>query len=433
MKVIAYHGTTANFDAFRNDIAYGEPTFIWFADSKEICNSYADGFGDEDSIIYTAEIELGNCLDLTSCVLANRFGRISINGGKVKILSLTDDAKKLFKACGIRLTKDAEKLLTDIFNGTLYDLHDLDELYLFDIVKTPEFTAFLSGYDSVKCTDLTPNNVKTTTYGIRDPKNIDILKKTTKHNNRLIGEKLDVPQLNEIDKFIEELYDLRKTSIATDGEYGIGNLVFKELRNRGCLDKLKDLKHEIASKELSLENLHESQSQEIGDYYAKLSKLYGIDLEDLVYGPDGFMKNCYPDGFPDFAGDVIYSEEHWNEFEGWLRNMKGIELKQLDSASSDDYDEFEEDYKQLTSAEMQEYRIKIGRAAAGAQAIVDRNGMFQIHNVQENDAAYVVSALRRLDFIAEVHAAPSGKFDFRRMSGAMPARYQTITGRIKLA
>lgn len=58
-----------------------------------------------------------------------------------------------------------------------------------------------------------------------------------------------------ISDFIEDLYDLRKESIAKDGEYGIGNLVFKEFRNRGYLDKLKDMKNEERSKELSLEKL----------------------------------------------------------------------------------------------------------------------------------------------------------------------------------
>ena len=36
---------------------------------------------------------------------------------------------------------------------------------------------------------------------------------------------------DEIDKFITDVYELRKTSINKEGEYGLGNLVFKELRN----------------------------------------------------------------------------------------------------------------------------------------------------------------------------------------------------------
>ncbi len=71
--------------------------------------------------------------------------------------------------------------------------------------------------------------------------------------------------------------------------------------------------------------LQESQSQEIGREYARLSKEYGIDFEDLVYGEEGFMKTKYPNNFPDFAGDVIYSEKYWNELVKFAKE-KGIEL-----------------------------------------------------------------------------------------------------------
>ncbi len=72
--------------------------------------------------------------------------------------------------------------------------------------------------------------------------------------------------------------------------------------------------------------MNESQSQEIGNYYREFSKKYNLDLNKLVYDEDGFMNSCYPDGFPDFDGDVIYSEKYWGEFEKWLKDVKGIEL-----------------------------------------------------------------------------------------------------------
>lgn len=59
----------------------------------------------------------------------------------------------------------------------------------------------------------------------------------------------------EIDNLIEDIYNLRKESIANEGEYGIGNLIFKEFRNLGYLDNLKELKRKEVSKELSLEGL----------------------------------------------------------------------------------------------------------------------------------------------------------------------------------
>lgn len=63
----------------------------------------------------------------------------------------------------------------------------------------------------------------------------------------------DAPTKEAIEKFIEDIYELRRTSIANDGEYSLGNLVFKECRNLGYLDGLRDLKKELINKELSLD------------------------------------------------------------------------------------------------------------------------------------------------------------------------------------
>lgn len=72
---------------------------------------------------------------------------------------------------------------------------------------------------------------------------------------------------DRIDDFIEDLYDLRKDSIAKDGEYGIGNLVFKEFRNLGYLDNLKEIKNKLKSKELSLEELEEAKKSKKRKYH----------------------------------------------------------------------------------------------------------------------------------------------------------------------
>jgi predicted nucleotidyltransferase len=60
---------------------------------------------------------------------------------------------------------------------------------------------------------------------------------------------------SEIDKFIDKLYELRQKGLAEEGEYSIGNLVFKEVRNNGYLDNLKELRHKVIAQRLSL---HES-------------------------------------------------------------------------------------------------------------------------------------------------------------------------------
>jgi predicted nucleotidyltransferase len=54
-------------------------------------------------------------------------------------------------------------------------------------------------------------------------------------------------------KMLEDIYEkLRKKGVAK-GEYAIENLAFKELRNKGYLDRLKDYRNELTSKRLSLE------------------------------------------------------------------------------------------------------------------------------------------------------------------------------------
>lgn len=59
----------------------------------------------------------------------------------------------------------------------------------------------------------------------------------------------------DIDNYINSLYTLRRSGIMTDGEFSQGNFIFKEIRNLGLLDALKDMLKDIRSKELSVESL----------------------------------------------------------------------------------------------------------------------------------------------------------------------------------
>ena len=60
-----------------------------------------------------------------------------------------------------------------------------------------------------------------------------------------------------IGNFWKALGTLRKESLANEGEFGPGNLMFKKLRADGQLDRLKQAYYKNASKELSLEALEE--------------------------------------------------------------------------------------------------------------------------------------------------------------------------------
>lgn len=74
-------------------------------------------------------------------------------------------------------------------------------------------------------------------------------------------------------KLLEDIYDkLRKKGISK-GEYSIENLAFKELRNKGYLDKLKEYRNELVSKRLSLEENLDIQTRV--DIYNQLSRAAG--------------------------------------------------------------------------------------------------------------------------------------------------------------
>lgn len=87
-------------------------------------------------------------------------------------------------------------------------------------------------------------------------KEVDIEKPVNKWVSR-IDKVLSTNSLNDINNAINTLYMIRKNSINVNGEFGAGNQLFKEIRNKGLLDKLKDKRIELLSKSLSLESLTE--------------------------------------------------------------------------------------------------------------------------------------------------------------------------------
>lgn len=90
-----------------------------------------------------------------------------------------------------------------------------------------------------------------------------------------------------------------------------------------------------------------SQSQEIGKIYKELKEINnGLDVEELMYGVDGFYYNKFPkewnrtfskikgieapettDEESGFAGDPIYCEHLWLEFKYWTRIFKDVIIK----------------------------------------------------------------------------------------------------------
>lgn len=91
----------------------------------------------------------------------------------------------------------------------------------------------------------------------------------------------------EIDKFVDDLYTTRASGLK-DGEYSEGNLIFKEIRNKGYLDNLKDLRAKVISDKLTLEELNEGLSSKDLEYYR--TEIQRLTFEQPIIQPNGLFE-----------------------------------------------------------------------------------------------------------------------------------------------
>lgn len=66
------------------------------------------------------------------------------------------------------------------------------------------------------------------------------------------GDKTEEEYIEEIENYIDELYDVRQHGLLRDGEYSLQNQTFKEIRNKDIIDDLRSKKIELMSSLLSL-------------------------------------------------------------------------------------------------------------------------------------------------------------------------------------
>lgn len=104
------------------------------------------------------------------------------------------------------------------------------------------------------------------------------------------------PKREEIESFLDEIYVLRQESIASDGEFGIGNLVFKECRNNDYIDNLKDALNKIKEKELSLEEKLQRGQLTNKEFYQYRDKLNRAARDQVILQQNGrFEVNLVPE------------------------------------------------------------------------------------------------------------------------------------------
>ena len=67
--------------------------------------------------------------------------------------------------------------------------------------------------------------------------------------DEIIRDKMDISAVKDLK---DKIKSMRSASIAAGGEFSFENLVFKELRNRGYLDKINKYEQGLKDKALSL-------------------------------------------------------------------------------------------------------------------------------------------------------------------------------------
>lgn len=96
--------------------------------------------------------------------------------------------------------------------------------------------------------------------------------------NKLIAdiESGKIQDETEIDAFIDDLYAERAKGLKI-GEYSDENLLFKEIRNKGYLDKLKELRDQVVSQRLTLESLKESSTFDLNRIRLEIQRCTGFE------------------------------------------------------------------------------------------------------------------------------------------------------------
>lgn len=173
------------------------------------------------------------------------------------------------------------KMIYNYYKASFNDKYDIKikginvELYIED-VETPASSKGIYSLD--------------TKEWLKKPEKIDVtdidISKTLDYMLNKFEEVKIVNNSKLAQSLLDLLYANRIKSLAIDGEFGIDNLVFKEFRNRGYIQELKNIITNGESKELSLESLTElyNKSNFTTLYHASPNEFSEFDLNKIGEG-----------------------------------------------------------------------------------------------------------------------------------------------------
>lgn len=118
--------------------------------------------------------------------------------------------------------------------------------------------------------------------------------------SKKINNILKKPTVKKIDKIIKRIYKVRQSGLDKNGELSTENIVFKLLRERGYIDKLKKLKVDVYDKKMSINEMPTITKKDT-TLYAGDSKLRDLKVADVIKNIVILVENrdnsFFPKGF----------------------------------------------------------------------------------------------------------------------------------------
>lgn len=219
---------------------------------------------------------------------------------------------------------------------------------------------------------------------------------------------------DEIEQLIDEVYEQRKIGLATPaGEWSTENLIFKEFRNKGYLDDLKDLRNKVISKFLCLESCQKLKESSVIKQEVELSP-----DEMLQWGWDNegnhsifFVKKLHTIDSAKGLAEVDFVKTYSTEatakkaFNNYL-----FELKE-----SNNRQQIKESLEKLTQTNI----------------ILHESGLFDIYNLNESEANSTIEKIRNIRFVEWVQKSVANIDKNAPYFGNRPKITYNICGKIK--
>lgn len=162
-----------------------------------------------------------------------------------------------------------------------FSIYNYADIEILKALYNAEKTQFNNSYDivikgieaEVYVEDVNQTTISNGIYSLKDgwikfPNKLDdiVVQDISSDLNKWVQLITNVKDGNSQDgaqELLDKIYMIRKNSLAVDGEYGAGNLLFKALRAKGYIQDLRNLRDKDISKKLTLEDLRFNKSTKL--------------------------------------------------------------------------------------------------------------------------------------------------------------------------